>query len=200
MTTLYLDCTHGARKDTFAQSVGALLGRQEAERIGRAVGVPVPGAAGDGHAHHSVVEVRERVMSKLIAADAVEAALGVYDVLAQAEAQAHGVPVEEVHFHEVGSDEAVDWVCLACASVVALAPDEVVASPVCTGFGFVECAHGRLPIPAPATANVLQDIPTFEGAEEAELTTPTGAALVRYFADRFAENEPAGCELVARVG
>lgn len=199
MTTLYLDCTHGARKDTFAQSIGALLGRQEAERIGRAVGVPAPGES-EAHSHHSFGEVRERIMAKPIPADAADATLGVYEVLAQAEARAHGVPVEEVHFHEVGSDAAVDWVCLACASLVALGVDEVVAGPVCTGFGFVECAHGRLPIPAPATANILEDIPTFEGDEEGELTTPTGAALVRYFADRFVETEPVGCELVARVG
>ena len=199
MTMLYLDCTHGARKDAFARSIGALLGRQEAEHIGRAVGVPAPGQS-EAHGHHSCDEVRERIMAKPIPAAAADAALGVYEVLAQAEARAHGVPVKEVHFHEVGSDAAVDWVCLACASMVALGADEVVAGPVCTGFGFVECAHGRLPIPAPATANILEDIPTFEGEREGELTTPTGAALVRYFADRFAETEPAGCELTAQVG
>jgi len=201
MTTLYLDCTHGARKDSFAQGVSALLPREEARRIERAAGISEHADEHTAaHHHHSVAEVHQMIQAKPLPAAAREAALGVYGVLAQAEARAHGVTLEEVHFHEVGSAEAVSWVCYACAAVAALAADEVVASPVRTGFGFVDCAHGRLPIPAPATANVLEDIPTFAGDAEGELTTPTGDALVSWFASRFADEAPAGCELIAQVG
>lgn len=205
MSTLYLDCAKGARKDSFAVGVGALLAPEERLRIAQAAGiedVPADHCCDDPahhHHHHSVDEVRRKIRGKQLSDAEKEAALGVYDVLARAEAQAHGVAVDEVHFHEVGSDEAITWVCIGAASVLALGADEVVASPVCTGFGFVDCAHGTLPIPAPATANALAGAPTFAGDAEGELTTPTGAALVMHFASRFADEAPAGA-LVAEVG
>lgn len=206
MSTLYLDCSQGTRKESFAVGVGALLPPEERLRIAQAVGIEdVPAdhccddPECDHHHHHSVEEVRAKIRAKGLSAEVQAAALGVYEVLAQAEAKAHGVPVAEVHFHEVGSDEAIAWVCIACASMAAIAPDTVIASPVCTGFGTVDCAHGTLPIPAPATANALEGAPTYPGAMEGELTTPTGAALVAHFADRFSEDIPAGA-MIAEVG
>lgn len=228
MSTLYLDCTHGARKDSFAAGVEALLPPEECERIVQAIRVADWSQVHEhGHAHghdhdhehdqnhdhahsghhhahpyphhHSMESVRERITATALTDAEKVAALGVYDVLAHAEAKAHGVSLSEVHFHEVGSDEAVTWVCTSAAAVVAVGADEIVASPVCTGFGFVECAHGTLPIPAPATANALEGVPTFAGEEEGELTTPTGAALVTYFANRFTTEPPASTQ-IAKVG
>ncbi|WP_165062694.1 nickel insertion protein [Adlercreutzia sp. ZJ154] len=228
MTTLYLDCSQGVQKDTFAMCVGALLPREKCNAIAQASGVAdvvsagevvnaggggnvgAGGNAGGGgnandanasaHHHHSMTEVRAKIEAKPLSQAAIAAALGVYDILAEAEARVHGASTEDVHLHEVGSDEAIAWVCAAAASMVELAADNVVAGPVCTGFGFVDCSHGRLSIPAPATADILEGIPTFVGDVEGELTTPTGAALVRYFAEQFVSGEPAGCELVAQVG
>ncbi|MBR0113079.1 MAG: nickel pincer cofactor biosynthesis protein LarC [Clostridia bacterium] len=115
--------------------------------------------------------------------------LGVYSILAQAESSVHGVPVEEIHFHEIGTADALADITAACLAINELAPDEIVVSPVRTGFGKVKCAHGILPVPAPAAARILEGIPTYAGDIEGELCTPTGAALLKYFATRF-ENQP----------
>lgn len=204
MKTLYLDCMHGARKDSFAIGVGQLLAQEERQRIAQAAGVEQTQAddccGADHHHHHSVTEVREKIAAKQLSEAERAAAFGVYEVLARAEAKAHSVSIDEVHFHEVGSDEAITWVCIACASVLAVGAETIVASPVCTGFGFVDCAHGTLPIPAPATANVLEGAPSFAGDVEGELTTPTGAALVRYFASAFCDKAPEDAVWIAHVG
>ena len=109
----------------------------------------------------------------------------VYDVIARAEAKAHGMPVSQVHFHEVGALDAVADVVGVCLLMDELRPDRVVASPVHVGFGQVRCAHGTLPVPAPATANILEGAPIYGGRVRGELCTPTGAALLRHFADAF---------------
>ncbi|HEY3317624.1 MAG TPA: nickel pincer cofactor biosynthesis protein LarC [Coriobacteriia bacterium] len=114
-----------------------------------------------------------------------EAALSAFGLLAEAEAKVHGVPVDDVHFHEVGAlDSIVDIVGVA-DGLAALEVDELVVSPVATGFGTVETEHGTLPVPAPATAELLVGVPAFTGGIEGELTTPTGAALVSAFATGF---------------
>ncbi|MBQ6267934.1 MAG: nickel pincer cofactor biosynthesis protein LarC [Clostridia bacterium] len=113
----------------------------------------------------------------------------VYARLAQAESAVHGVPVTEIHFHEVGTLDAVADIAAVCLLLHELAPDAVVASPVRVGFGTVRCAHGTLPVPAPATAALLQGIPVYAGDIEGELCTPTGAALLQQFVTRF-ERQP----------
>ena len=109
-------------------------------------------------------------------------ALAVFDSIAEAESKAHGEPVDHVHFHEVGSLDALADVSCVCALLAELAPDRVVASPPNAGGGTVRCAHGVLPVPAPATANLLEGLP-WRGGDPAtgELLTPTGAALLRRF-------------------
>ena len=109
-------------------------------------------------------------------------ALAVFDSIAEAESKAHGEPVDHVHFHEVGSLDALADVSCVCALLAELAPDRVVASPPNAGGGTVRCAHGVLPVPAPATANLLAGLP-WRGDDPAagELLTPTGAALLRRF-------------------
>ena len=113
--------------------------------------------------------------------------LEVYKVIAAAESRAHGVDVSEIHFHEVGMMDAIIDVTAVCLLMHMLKADEVYASPVRVGKGFVKCAHGILPVPAPATAYILMGIPTYAGDIEAELCTPTGAALLRHFVKSFGD-------------
>ena len=110
-----------------------------------------------------------------------EQARRVYDAIAQAEAQAHGCGVGDVHYHEVGALDAVADVAGVCYALYLLAPDQICASPVHVGSGTVKCAHGLMPVPAPATANLLLGVPTYGGEVKGELCTPTGAALLKTF-------------------
>jgi hypothetical protein len=99
----------------------------------------------------------------------------------------HGRPAEEIHFHEVGTMDAVADVVGVCLLMEQLAPEQVLASPVHTGSGQVRCAHGILPVPAPATALLLEGIPSYSAQVRGELCTPTGAALLRHFVSRFGD-------------
>ena len=111
--------------------------------------------------------------------------MAVYRLIAEAESKVHGKEVSEIHFHEVGTMDAIADVTAVCMLMKELAPEQVIASPVATGYGAVKCAHGIMPVPAPATALLLQGIPSYAGRIEAELCTPTGAALLKYFVQRF---------------
>lgn len=111
--------------------------------------------------------------------------MAVYGLIAEAESHAHGVPVTEIHFHEVGTMDAVADITAVCLLMDHLSVDEVVVSPVHVGSGQVKCAHGILPVPAPATAYILKDVPIYGGSIKGELCTPTGAALLKHFATRF---------------
>ena len=109
----------------------------------------------------------------------------VYELLAEAEAKVHGKDVSEIHFHEVGMKDALIDIASVVYLMNKLKVDKVVVSPVNVGFGKVKCAHGILPVPAPATAKLVKGIPTYAGRFEGELLTPTGAALLKYYADEF---------------
>lgn len=139
------------------------------------------------HAHHTLDDILRQVAA-LSLPDKVKAHVAdVYRALADAESRAHGRPVGEVHFHEVGALDAVADIAAVCFLMAGLAPDEVVASPVHVGTGTVRCAHGLLSVPAPATAFLLEGMPAYaDGSVVGELCTPTGAALLRHFVDRFA--------------
>ena len=108
-------------------------------------------------------------------------------LIAEAESHAHGMPVTEIHFHEVGSMDAIADITAVCCLVRAIAPDRIVVSPIHVGSGHVHCAHGILPVPAPATAYILRDVPIYGGRVRGELCTPTGAALLRHFANEFGD-------------
>ena len=123
-------------------------------------------------------------------------ARSVYDSIAEAEAKAHGLPVSDVHYHEVGALDAVADVTNVCLALRLLAPERIVASPIAVGSGTVMCAHGEVPVPAPATANLLHKIPTFGGDVEGELCTPTGAALVAHFATAYGPQPAMATEAV----
>ncbi len=137
------------------------------------------------HMHRGPGEIDQLLTSLPLPADTVKQAKEVYRLLADAEAAVHGVPVEEVHFHEVGALDAVADIASVCWLMEILKPERVIVSPVVTGFGQVRCAHGLMPVPAPATARLLEGIPMTAGSQEGELCTPTGAALLRHFADGF---------------
>ncbi len=113
--------------------------------------------------------------------------MAVYALIAEAESKAHDRPVSEVHFHEVGTMDAIADIVAVCLLMDRISPDEVVVSPIHVGSGQVRCAHGILPVPAPATAHILRNVPIYGGSIRGELCTPTGAALLKYFADRFGQ-------------
>jgi TIGR00299 family protein len=123
-------------------------------------------------------------------------ALDVYRLIADAEAQAHGRPVSEIHFHEVGTMDAIADVTAVCQLMEILDVQRVLASPVHVGCGKVRCAHGVLPVPAPATAFILKDVPIYGGRIEGELCTPTGAALLKKFVSSFGEMPPMKVEKI----
>ena len=138
------------------------------------------------HHHHTGMHEINWILSLLPVSDRVrENALAVYDRIARAESRAHGVPVTEIHFHEVGTMDAVADVVGFCYLMEKLAPDRVSASPIHVGSGQVRCAHGILPVPAPATADILKDVPIYSGEIRGELCTPTGAALLKQFVNSF---------------
>lgn len=136
--------------------------------------------------HHSGMEEIEKVVRGLKVSEKVQGdVLGVYRLIAEAEGSAHGVPVTDIHFHEVGTMDAIADITAVCLLMEKLVPRQVVVSPVHVGSGHVKCAHGILPVPAPATAYLLRDVPIYGGGVKGELCTPTGAALLKYFATSF---------------
>ena len=140
----------------------------------------------DHHHHHASLGNIEDTVDKLALNDNVRKNIKeVYGLIAAAESHVHDRPVSDIHFHEVGTADAITDVASVCILMDMLSPERVIASPVCTGFGKVKCAHGILGVPAPATAFLLRDIPVYAGDIEGELCTPTGAALIRFFADDF---------------
>ena len=136
--------------------------------------------------HHATLEDITDVIDSLEIPDKVRAdAINIYRLIAEAEARVHGTEPGEVHFHEVGTLDAVADVVAVSWLIYKLEPDLIMASPVNTGFGSVMCDHGLLPVPAPATALILRDIPVYSSDIQTELCTPTGAALIKYFVTKF---------------
>ena len=148
-----------------------------------------------GHHHHgtgpfpeeleAVTEKFNNILADDVAIVGQSDIKGVYELLAEAEAKVHGKDVSEIHFHEVGMKDALIDIASVVYLMNKLKVDKVVVSPVNVGFGKVKCAHGILPVPAPATAELVKGIPTYAGRFEGELLTPTGAALLKYYADEF---------------
>ena len=143
---------------------------------------------GHGHHHHASAADLEALIDGLPVPERVKAdAKAVYALIADAESRVHGCPVGEIHFHEVGTMDAVADVVGVCLLMEQIAPEQVIASPVHVGSGHVHCMHGILPVPAPATALILKGIPVYGGQVSGELCTPTGAALLRHFVSRFGD-------------
>lgn len=140
------------------------------------------------HSHTGMDGIRHIICDHMTLPDKVrDDVLSVYSLIAEAESHVHGVPVENIHFHEVGTMDAVADITAVCYLMNEIAPDEVIVSPIHVGSGQVKCAHGILPVPAPATAFILQGVPIYGGGIKGELCTPTGAALLKHFATRFGD-------------
>lgn len=217
MKTLYIDCGMGAAGDMLSAALLELLPNKDAflQKL-NSLGVPGVrfiaensvkcGISGTHmrvmvygeeesdliHSHHhgSMADIRS-IVSRLPIPTMVKLdIMAVYEEIAQAESHVHGVPMEQIHFHELGSMDAIADITAVCLMMQELGADKVVASPIHVGSGRVQCAHGILPVPAPATAYILRGVPIYGGCIQGELCTPTGAALLRHFVAEFGEMPP----------
>ena len=138
-----------------------------------------------GQAHHSLKEIQGFIERSALSRSGKDRAIGLFERLAEAEAQVHAMPVERVHLHEVGALDSIVDIVGAVYGMEWLGADEIVASPLNVGSGTVECAHGIFPVPAPATALLLRGVPIYAGPVATEMVTPTGALLVTEYASAF---------------
>ena len=144
----------------------------------------------DHHHHHQhmhMSDIRQIVEGLNISDEIKKDVLTVYGMIAEAESHVHGVETAEVHFHEVGMKDAIMDVMAACMLMKHISPDRIMSSPVHVGSGQVKCAHGIMPVPAPATAFILKEIPVYSAGIDGELCTPTGAALLKFFVQEYAD-------------
>lgn len=182
MKTLHLDLAQTATR----QHIRDILFAQLDEMQRASVDAALAGISWDRDHFHNGGEVKAAIASTDLDGSVKSDACAIYDILAQAEAHVHGVPVEQTHFHEVGNAEAVRNVLAICLAIHLLAPAKITASPVQTGSGKVQCAHGLLDIPAPATASILaRGIPVCADTVEGEQCTPTSAAIIAHFVEEF---------------
>jgi len=146
-------------------------------------GTPTPHSY--SHRHRGLPEIRGIISAAAISEGAKTMAIAIFEALGAAEAKIHNVPVETVHFHEVGAIDAMTDIVCAAVGMEALGVDEMVCSPLNVGGGTVQCAHGTFPVPAPATVELLKDAPVYSSGIQAELVTPTGAAIIKTLTRRF---------------
>jgi pyridinium-3,5-bisthiocarboxylic acid mononucleotide nickel chelatase len=137
------------------------------------------------HDHHSLKEIAAAIERSALSRDGKDRAIQLFRRLADAEAAVHDVPVEQIHLHEVGALDSVVDIAGAVFALDWLGASNIVSSPVNVGSGLVQCAHGTFPVPAPATARLLEGVPVYAGAVQTELTTPTGALLITSYAKSF---------------
>lgn len=217
MKTLYIDCGMGAAGDMLTAALSELLpDKEEFLSTMNSLGLPgvsvslekavkcgitgthfrvMVGGEEEGHHHHhhshsGLGDIETMVVSMPIPTMVKLDVLAVYQLIAQAESHVHGVPMKNIHFHEVGTLDALADITAVCLLMYKLKPDQVIASAVHVGSGSVRCAHGVLPVPAPATAELLRDIPIYGGEIAGELCTPTGAALLKHFVTKFSDMPP----------
>jgi pyridinium-3,5-bisthiocarboxylic acid mononucleotide nickel chelatase len=143
----------------------------------------------DSHEHQhgrGLVEIRDIIRKTSLNDSVKKTAIAIFEKLGEAEAKIHNVPIEQIYFHEVGAVDALVDITCAAAGAEALGVDDIICSPLNVGGGTVTCAHGTFPVPAPATVELLKGVPVYSSGLQAELVTPTGAAIVRTLATRFA--------------
>ena len=211
MRTLYFDCFAGASGDMI---LGALVGAgldpghlKEQLQLLRVSGYQIEFEAADRsglsatrahvrvpeeHAHRHLGDILKIIYESNLSESVKERAARIFSRLAEAEARVHNLPVERIHFHEVGALDAIIDVVGACIGFDALGIERFVSSPLHVGSGMVEMAHGRFPIPPPAVAELLKDAPVYSSEITGELVTPTGAAIISTVASAyrpFASNE-----------
>jgi uncharacterized protein (TIGR00299 family) protein len=140
---------------------------------------------GEEHSHRHLAHIVKIIEGSELTRGVKEQAVAIFRRLAEAEAKVHGTTVEKVHFHEVGAIDAIVDIVGACLGMELLGVKDIYCSPLNVGSGFVDCAHGTMPVPAPATAELLRDIPIYSNQVSGELVTPTGAAIVSTLAKGF---------------
>ena len=215
MKVLYLECNAGVSGDMLLGALSNLLeDPKEFEKMIASAGIPdveaivekgekshISGTRakiiaagqeeGDFHDHHiqhrTLQDVLDIIKGLNVSDWVKEHATAIYKDMAEAESKVHGESVAEIHFHEVGMLDAIADIVGNCMLMERLAPEYIVSSELRTGYGNVECAHGLLPIPAPATALLLRGVPSYAGDLEGEFTTPTGAAIIRHFAEDYGQ-------------
>jgi len=206
MTTAYFDCFNGAAGDmTVASLIHA--GADADSLRSQLAALPVTGyeltiepitkqgfAATRFHValdktakqpHRHLKHIVEILDGSKLSASVIDKAKRIFTRLAEAEAKVHGTSIEKVHFHEVGAVDAILDVTGAVIALESLGVDRIVVSPIPVGSGTVTCDHGIMPVPAPATAELLRGVPIAPTEETGELTTPTGAAILTTLADAF---------------
>ena len=204
MKTLYLDCQMGAAGDMIMAALieliddpdifmrqlndiglpGLHVWKESAKRCGY-TGTQVHVEESQQHHHSTLAEIWTMIDRLSVSEQVKRDAKAVYMIIAEAESFVHGQPVEMVHFHEVGAPDAIADVVGTCLLMENLRVDQVVLSPIHVGSGTVKCAHGVMTVPTPATAKILEGMPIYSRDVQGELCTPTGAALLRYFGQRF---------------
>lgn len=214
MKILYYDCFAGISGD---MNLGAMIDlgvdpevlREELRKIeigsyeirvkrdqrrsifGTKLDVILPSGEGEpaahGHGHRSFKDISGLIEKSNFSDGVKSTSLNIFAKIARAEAKIHGHSIDEVHFHEVGAIDSIVDVVGAAICFAVLKVDKIISSPVQVGGGFVQCAHGMLPVPAPATAEILTGIPIRSGLVPFETTTPTGAAILAATAGRFAD-------------
>lgn len=227
MKILYLDCGMGAAGDMLSSALFELIDNKKEflENINSA-GIPSVivtaensvkcGISGthlrvkingeeegkscsyhSSHHHNSLTDI-EHIINHLSMSEKVKKnVMAVYKMIAFAESKVHNAPVSEIHFHEVGALDAIADIAIFCMLVDLIGADKIVASPVNVGSGKVACAHGILPVPAPATAEILKGISAYSNGIDGELCTPTGAALLKFFVNYFSDMP---CMAVDKIG
>lgn len=227
MKILYLDCGMGAAGDMLSSALFELIDNKKEflENINSA-GIPSVivtaensvkcGISGthlrvkingeeegkscsyhSSHHHNSLTDI-EHIINHLSMSEKVKKnVVAVYKMIAFAESKVHNAPVSEIHFHEVGALDAIADIAMFCMLVDLIGADKIVASPVNVGSGKVACAHGILPVPAPATAEILKGISAYSNGIDGELCTPTGAALLKFFVNYFSDMP---CMAVDKIG
>jgi uncharacterized protein (TIGR00299 family) protein len=191
----------GAEQDAIAQAIqsldaGAAVCFEKVERGGIAA-TKYRVTAEEAHAHRHLSEILEMIARSAISGRARYNAQAIFRKLGEAEAEVHQVPVEQVHFHEVGAADSIADIVGACVAFDLLEVNAVVCSPINVGGGTVQTEHGTLPVPAPATARLLAGIPVYSQGPPVELATPTGAAVAATLASSFGVLPPMK---IARIG
>ncbi len=141
----------------------------------------------EDHHHRRLKDITAIIETSTLSDGVKSRAISIFRRLAQAEGKVHGTSPDEVHFHEVGAVDAIVDIVGACIGLELLGIEKIVASPLPMGHGFVHAAHGRIPLPAPATVELLTGVPVYSAGIEGELVTPTGAAIIRTLASEFGD-------------
>ena len=209
MKSLYLECNMGVAGDMLCAALLDTLNEKDKEYIINKLNTLLNGVSvslnittknriraskfdvnikKDGHTHTSISEIYKIIDGFDLPQQVKGNTKAVYKLIAEAESKVHGTAVADVHLHEVGAKDAVIDITACCMLIDFLKIDKITCSPIVTGYGEVKTAHGIMPVPTPATAELLKGIPTVSGEIKGELTTPTGAALVKYFVDEFTKS------------